>query len=732
MASLFSTRSLPTHHRHLFPASSSPPIGSNRCFVPPLSCRAREVVDVMPQRDDGRRQRTEEGRAGSAGVRHGASRGSVRGDTTAREAGTLVQREGSRRVPRPWKKGDRVVVEECTDWEPQEKNCRRGPIRTGDQEWRRDATRRRRGGNGMWAKELGNGGNSRDVDRERSSMTKKKKRVKGGEQGGKLRVLLDMCSKRGDVMGAISLYDSAVEDGIRLGQHHYNVLLYLCSSASLGFVQPGKSGNTGSGITSVGPAQKLDSSPNGILRCSEGHYASEGHVQDQEKEKTDMLPSGDLNVQTVTIPVGDELREYARVRGFEIFEKMCAEKERVQMSEAALTAKARMALSMGDGDMAFEIVKQMKDLGITPKLRSYGPALTAFCNSGNVEKVFEVEAHMLESGITPEEAELEMLLRVSVVGRCGDKVYYLLHKFRAAFRQVSPSAAQLFEAWFRSPTASKVGKRKWDAGTIAKAIENNGGGWHGFGWLGRGKWTITRSNINKNGVCLACGEKLTIIDLDPKETDDFATFVAKLAIKRERNSNFEIFQKWLERNGPFETVVDAANVGLFSHKHLSLSKVNAVADAIRQRLASRKWPLIVLHNRHLTGDRIKKPSNHKLVEKWRQANSIFATPNGSNDDWYWLYAAIRCKCLIITNDEMRDHTFQMLEKNFFPKWKERHQVRFTYDESSVTFQMPPPYSVVIQESEKGHFHIPVSEEGLLEKDRTWLCVMRRNSQEQQS
>ncbi|CAN6272246.1 unnamed protein product [Urochloa humidicola] len=79
---------------------------------------------------------------------------------------------------------------------------------------------------------------------------------------------------------------------------------------------------------------------------------------------------------------------------------------------------------------------------------------------------------------------------------------------------------------------------------------------------------------------------------------------------------------------------------------------------------------------------------------------------------------------------MRDHTFQILEKNFFPKWKERHQVRFTYDESSVTFQMPPPYSVVIQESEKGHFHIPISEEGLLEKDRTWLCVTRRNSQEQ--
>ncbi|OEL17895.1 Proteinaceous RNase P 1, chloroplastic/mitochondrial, partial [Dichanthelium oligosanthes] len=553
----------------------------------------------MPHRDDGRPPRTEEGRAGSARVRYGGDGATGRGDATALEAGTPVQREGSRGTPRPWKKGDRVVVEEHTDWVS---NWGRAPIRKGEQEWRRDAKRWTRGGNGMWAKESGKAGNSGDVGTGRRNVTKKKKRVKGGEHEGKLRVELDMCSKRGDVMGAIALYDSVVEDGIRLGQHHYNVLLYLCSSAALGFVQPAKSGNTGSGITSIGPAQKLDSSPKGSLGASEEDDASDGHVQDQEKDKASILPLGDLNVQTVTIPVGDELREYARARGFEIFDKMCSEKERVQMSEAALTAKARLALSMGDGDMAFEIVKQMKDLGITPKLRSYGPALAAFCNSGNVEKAFEVEAHMLESGITLEEAELETLLRVSVVGRRGDKVYYLMHKFRTAVRQVSPSAAQLFEAWFRSPTASKVRKRKWDAGAVAKAIENNGGGWHGFGWLGRGKWTITRSNINKNGVCLACGEKLTIIDLDPKQTEDFATFVEKLAIKRERNSNFEKFQ------------------------------VNAVADAIRQRFTSRKWPLIVLHNKHLTGERMKKPGNHKLVEKWKQANSIYATPTGSNDD----------------------------------------------------------------------------------------------------
>ncbi|KAL6629553.1 hypothetical protein ACP70R_029318 [Stipagrostis hirtigluma subsp. patula] len=733
MASLFAPRILPAYHLQLlFPGSCSTRGSPLRCVVPPLSCHARDLLDVMRHRDGshgadgGRPPRTEEGGAGGNGA---MARGGAR-----REASVPVRQGGSPGVPRPWRRRDRVVLQERADRELQVKGWKGGPTRTAEQEGRREGKRWSRGRNGgMRAKESGKAGNlARGEGRGRENVSKNKKRAKGGENGVKLRVELDMCSKRGDVMGAIALYDSAVKEGIRLGQHHYNVLLYLCSSAALGFVQPAKSGNTGSGIASIGPICKPDMSPNGRLGDLQEDDKCEGNFKDQEGTDVDFLPSDDLKVQTVSIPVGNEIREYARTRGFEIFEKMCLDKERVQMSEAALTAKARMAMSLGNGDMAFEVVKQMKDLGITPKLRSYGPALTAFCNSGDVEKAFEVEAHMLESGVTPKEPELETLLRASVVARRGDKVYYLLHKFRTTVRQVSASTAELFEAWFRSSTASKVGKRKWDAGTVANSIKNNGGGWHGLGWLGRGKWTITRSNIDKNGVCLACGEKLSIIDLDPEETEDFATLVAKLAIKRERNLNFQNFQKWLEKHGPFEAIVDAANVGLFSHRHISLSKVNAVADAIRQRFPSRKWPLIVLHNKHLTGEHMKKPSNHKLVEKWKQESCIYATPTGSNDDWYWLYAAIKCKCLIITNDEMRDHIFQILEEDFFPKWKERHQVHFTFEDGCVTFQMPPPCSVVIQEleSDKGHWHIPVSREGLLERERTWLCVTRRNLQAQ--
>ena len=57
-------------------------------------------------------------------------------------------------------------------------------------------------------------------------------------------------------------------------------------------------------------------------------------------------------------------------------------------------------------------------------------------------------------------------------------------------------------------------------------------------------------------------------------------------------------------------------------------------------------------------------------------DELFTTPGGSNDDWYWLYAAVTAgpEGKLITNDELRDHVFQMLPApRLFYKWKERHQ-----------------------------------------------------------
>ena len=48
---------------------------------------------------------------------------------------------------------------------------------------------------------------------------------------------------------------------------------------------------------------------------------------------------------------------------------------------------------------------------------------------------------------------------------------------------------------------------------------------------------------------------------------------------------------------------------------------------------------------------------------------------------YWMYAAVKAgpQGLLISNDQMRDHLFQLLAPRFFQKWKQRHQVSLPPD-----------------------------------------------------
>lgn len=69
-----------------------------------------------------------------------------------------------------------------------------------------------------------------------------------------------------------------------------------------------------------------------------------------------------------------------------------------------------------------------------------------------------------------------------------------------------------------------------------------------------------------------------------------------------------------------------------------------------------------------------------LRRKWTESGILYTTPPGMNDDWFWLHAALRSGpgTMVVTNDEMRDHHFQMLASRSFIRWKERHQIHFDF------------------------------------------------------
>jgi proteinaceous RNase P len=234
----------------------------------------------------------------------------------------------------------------------------------------------------------------------------------------------------------------------------------------------------------------------------------------------------------------------AAQRGFDIFARM--EADGVQPNEATLTSVARLAAATRDPAMAFSVVRRMAAAGTPPRLRTYGPALFAYCDAKDADGAGQVEAHMDASGVVPEEPELAALLRVNADKGRADEVYRLLHRTRALIRQVCDTTAQVVEDWFRSDAASEAGLDKWDPGDVREGVVKGGGGWHGQGWLGKGPWSVGRSEMDKEGTCKRCGERLVCIDIDPSETDNFANSLTELAIKREVREDFLGFQVCLQ------------------------------------------------------------------------------------------------------------------------------------------------------------------------------------------
>jgi proteinaceous RNase P len=134
-------------------------------------------------------------------------------------------------------------------------------------------------------------------------------------------------------------------------------------------------------------------------------------------------------------------------------------------------------------------------------------------------------------------------------------------------------------------------------------------------------------------------------------------------------------------------------------------------------------PVVFLHVRRVRGGPANGKRARECLDFWKKSGELFTTPAGSNDDWYWLYAAVASgdDAFLVSNDEMRDHAFQMLPAPaLFKKWKERHQVRFHMSKGADGLELyfPPPFSHCAQSDvDEKWWMIP-------KDDGTWLCAVK--------
>ncbi|KAF4136595.1 Protein-only RNase P domain-containing protein [Phytophthora infestans] len=382
------------------------------------------------------------------------------------------------------------------------------------------------------------------------------------------------------------------------------------------------------------------------------------------------------------------------------------QKKKSDSSEPMYSAMIKLCSKAQDFDTCEIIITEMEVAKVDPKLRTFSPLLQALSDAGNLDKCIGVHEKLLSHELELTEDDYVALLRASVKAGSGERFYAFLDSFIDEIWQPSLSTWDVLKEWFNSEAARMNGRT----------------------------WKITEGSVSREGVCFVTGDQLQSVELSAKSTAELLAKIENLVRTDEkRMTQWDEFKQWLEEFGPYDVVIDAANVGYCNQNFEGGGFNYAQIELMVQHYeAQDKKVLVVLHERRTSDEEV--PAEHRAqIAEWQASHKMFNCQYGNNDDWYWLYAAVKLggRTLLISNDEMRDHHFQMIHNRAFRRWKERHQVHYQVYGSRVTVDEPLPYSARPQRV-GDNWHFPAvdtaADDSTTETapaqvaDRKWLCV----------
>jgi len=233
--------------------------------------------------------------------------------------------------------------------------------------------------------------------------------------------------------------------------------------------------------------------------------------------------------------------------------------------------------------------------------------------------------------------------------------------------------------------------------------------------------------------------------------------------KQWRTNAWNQFETFIQQHPMYNIVIDGANVGYYEQnfgtndarsRHVDYRQIDWLVRHLLEKQSQQETKkkedeeeqkkqqphiILFLHERHFS-NKLVPDWAYPIIQSWDSNQvpynrlTVYRTPTGMNDDWFWMHAALihgggdssinssgcggsggktktssssQQSILAITNDEMRDHHFQMLAEGSFLRWKERHQVHFDFgpwnkelNRRDVLLQYPSSYSRRIQRVER--------------------------------
>jgi len=172
----------------------------------------------------------------------------------------------------------------------------------------------------------------------------------------------------------------------------------------------------------------------------------------------------------------------------------------------------------------------------------------------------------------------------------------------------------------------------------------------------RSGWTT----VDSNGICAVTGRQLEKRGLSDKEAAQVRSVLA-IKLPEAFIPSFEAFDQFLAkamatRGQPFTICIDGANVAYhkqnFNGGKFNFKQLEVLIDHL---VACGEDPLVVLPRKY-TKDMIPNhakrsarapvrfevvaPLERAFLERIRSEGRLWITPQGSNDDWYWIYASV--------------------------------------------------------------------------------------------
>jgi pentatricopeptide repeat protein len=480
-----------------------------------------------------------------------------------------------------------------------------------------------------------------------------------------IRRRMQQCCANNDLATAMETYDQALADKVTIEAQSFYNLLNLCD---------------GLGDRGV-------------------------HIGTPKTSKTEEEEAPTTKARSVN---ADTRQQYA----FRIKKRM--DELKLPLNETAYTALVRLLSKAKLVDEAEQLLNEAEAVSqCKPRIRLYSSLLCVYCDMGQMVPALNIWSRLAKKDLVLTEKEYAALIQCAV--RTGDATIMerILSDLAEDVLVPSRDTTRYISDWFLSPHAT-VGKEEDGTSSQSLLHDNNvelpksDAPSMGPVQCKDTSWVVSHGckvDTNTGVFTTGClqGERLQPVTLSTATWQEMINMNEAIVLngmldndksvfqgggkgpKRQANTtkrqgSWKNFQDYLKKRGRFDVVIDGANVGYykqnFAHapKHVDYQQI----DWLLQHFTN-KSVLLVLHERHFF-PQLQPAWAMSICKSWE--NVTFRTPSGMNDDWFWLHAALYSgrETLVITNDEMRDHHFQMLAPRSFLRWKERHQVHFDFGE----------------------------------------------------